>query len=97
MYWIATISSYVAYYYMSMFYNALQAKLQPFKPELKFITFNSTMYYTYWQKVWMVIFQNRLMACFDPNAPSYYPKKLMYCIEVDLLTCRTSSSVSRCS
>ena len=82
MYWIATISSYVAYYYMSLFYNSLQAKLKPFKPDLKFMTFNSTMYYAYWQKVWMVIFQNKLMACFDYNAPTYYPKKLMYCIEV---------------
>lgn len=97
MYWLSTISSYVAYYYMSMFYNALQAKLQPFKPELKFVTFNTTMYYTYWQKVWMVLFQDKLMACFDPTAPSYYPKKLMYCIEVPSLLFRTSSSALRCS
>ena len=65
---------------MTLFYNSLQAQLKPFKPDLKFITFNTTMYYTYWQKVWMVFFQNRLMACFDYSAPSYYPKKLMYCI-----------------
>lgn len=79
-YWISTISSYVAYYYMSMFYNSLIKKLKPFKPDLKFMTFNSTMYYAYWQKVWMVFFQNRLLACFDHTAPSYYSKKLMYCI-----------------
>lgn len=36
----------------------------------------------YWQKVWMVFFQSNLMACFDQDAPQYYSKKLMYCIEV---------------
>lgn len=81
-YWITTISSYIAYYYMSMLYSSLREKLRPFKPELKFMTFNSTMYYTYWQKVWMVVLQGRLMGCFDHSAPSYYSKKLMYCLEV---------------
>lgn len=69
---------------MSMFYGSMHTKLKPYKPELKFITFNTTMYYTYWQKVWMVFFQNRLMACFDHDDPVYYSKKLMYCIEVNV-------------
>jgi hypothetical protein len=81
-YWITTVSSYFAYYYMAMFYSGMHRQLLPFKPDLKFVTFNSTMYYTYWQKVWMVFFQNRLMACFDHQAPVFYSKKLMYCIEV---------------
>ena len=81
-YWVTTISSYLAYYYMAMFYSGVHRQLLAFKPDLKFITFNSTMYYTYWQKVWMVFFQNRLMACFDHQTPVFYSKRLMYCIEV---------------
>lgn len=65
---------------MSMFYGAIHKKLMPYKPDLKFMTFNTTMYYTYWQKVWMVFFQNNLMACFDSSASVYYSKKLRYCI-----------------
>lgn len=79
-YWITALSSYVAYYYMSMFYNCLHEKLAPFRPSLKFITFNSTMYYTYWQKFWMMFFQNKISACFDLHAHIYGNKKLMYCI-----------------
>jgi len=81
-YWFTTASSYVAYYYMSMYYGSIQKQLRPFKPDLKFITFNSTMFYTYWQKVWMVFFQNRLLACFDHTAPIYNYKKVTYNLEV---------------
>lgn len=96
-YWLTTISSYIAYYYMSMFYGAIHKKIMPFKPDLKFVTFNSTMYYTYWQKVWMVFFQNRIMACFDSSSPVYYSKKLMYCIEVYHGIFRIFLFAQRCS
>jgi hypothetical protein len=81
-YWGTALSSYVAYYYMSMLYGCLKQQLRPHTPDLKFITFNSTMYYTYWQKFWMMFFQNRISACFDLTAHVYGNKKLMYCLEV---------------
>ena len=67
-----------------MLYNCLSEKLKPYKPDLKFMTFNAAMYYTYWQKVWIVFFQNELVACFDQSPASFSSKKLLYCIEVML-------------
>lgn len=55
-YWITTISSYIAYYYITLFYKCLQKTLRPFKPDLKFTTFNITLFFIYWQKVWLVVF-----------------------------------------
>lgn len=83
-YWILTISSYVAYYYLTLFFTALAKPLQPFKPDLKFLTFNTAIFFTYWQKVWMVIFQNDILSCFDNSAPSFSVRKIMYAIEVTL-------------
>lgn len=79
-YWIATISSYIAFYYLGLFYNTLQQPLKPFNPDLKFVTLNTTLFYTYWQKVFLVIFQNDILSCFDSAAPSFNSKKIMYCI-----------------
>lgn len=84
-YWILTISSYVAYYYLTLFFTALAKPLQPFKPDLKFLTFNTAIFFTYWQKVWMVIFQNDILNCFDNGATSFNVRKIMYAIEVALI------------
>jgi hypothetical protein len=48
------------------------------------MTFNAAMYYTYWQKVWIVFFQNELVSCFDQSPATFSSKKLLYCIEVHL-------------
>ncbi len=79
-YWILTLSSYLAYYYMSMLYGCIEKPLQPFKPDLKFVTFNTIIFFTYWQKIWMVIFQNDILGCFDKYAEEYHYRKIMYAL-----------------
>lgn len=83
-YWLTSVSSYIAFYYMSLYYSAVQNQLRAFHPDLKFTTFNLTMFFTYWQKVWMMIFQNRILACFDHQGHVYNYKKVMYNLEVSL-------------
>ena len=81
-YWITTISSYVAYYYLGLFFTCLNKPLQPFKPDLKFTCFNIVIFFTYWQKVWMVVFENDIIQCFDNEAESFHRRRIMYAIEV---------------
>lgn len=69
---------------MGLFYNSLKTPLKPFHPDLKFVTINTTLFFTYWQKIVMVIFQNDIIACFDQDAPSFNIRKIMYCLEVYL-------------
>ena len=95
-YWFTTISSYIAFYYMGLLYNTLQTPLKPFSPELKFTTFNLTLFFTYWQKVWMVIFQNDILSCFDHEAKSFRSKAIMYDIEVDFCIFSIFSCVLKC-
>ncbi len=83
-YWLLTISSYVAFYYLGLFYNSLVEPLRPYNPDLKFATINTTLFFTYWQKILMVIFENDIIACFDQHADSFHRRKIMYCLEVKI-------------
>lgn len=65
---------------MSLLYGTLEKPLQPFRPDLKFATFNGVIFFTYWQKIWMVIFQDDILACFDSAAAAYHQRKIMYAI-----------------
>lgn len=63
-YWILGISSYMAYYYMCLFNTCLEEPLKPFKPQLKFLSINAIVFFTYWQKIWIAVFRNNILNCF---------------------------------
>ena len=77
-YWIIGIFSYLAYYYMRLLFNCLKGDLKQFKPNDKFFLIVSTIFFIFWQRALISIFQYEILACFDQQATHYHIHKLRF-------------------
>jgi Organic solute transporter Ostalpha len=55
--WIVAISASYSLYYLVLFYHALHKPLAPYSALLKFLTIKITIFFTFWQKIMIGIFQ----------------------------------------
>jgi hypothetical protein len=55
-YWITSILSYAAYYYINLLFNCFKNPLKSHNPDLKFSVIIFTLFILYWQTVVFVIF-----------------------------------------
>ena len=95
--WIVGISASYSLYYLVLFYHALNKPLAPYAALLKFLTIKITIFFTFWQKIMIVMFQKEFLACFDHNATSFHHAEIVSSLEVIIAQRRTHLSVSKCS
>ena len=65
------ISATYSLYYLVLFYHALSKPLAPYSALLKFLTIKITIFFTFWQKITIIMFEEEFLACFDSHAPSF--------------------------
>lgn len=54
--WIVAISASYSLYYLVLFYHALHKPLAPYAALLKFLTIKITIFFTFWQRIVIVMF-----------------------------------------
>ena len=69
--WIVGISASYSLYYLVLFYHALHKPLAPYSPLLKFLTIKITLFFTFWQKIMITIFEEQFFNWFDHSAESF--------------------------
>lgn len=69
--WVVAISASYSLYYLVLFYHALHKPLAPYSPLLKFLTIKITLFFTFWQKIMISIFEEQFFGCFDHKAESF--------------------------
>jgi len=65
------LSATYSLYYLVLFYHALSKPLAPYSALLKFLTIKITIFFTFWQRITIVMFEEQFMACFDEYAPNF--------------------------
>ena len=63
--WIIAISASYSLYYLVLFYHALRQPLYPYSALLKFLTIKITIFFTFWQRIALTIFQGQILSGFD--------------------------------
>ena len=69
--WIIGISASYSLYYLVLFYHALSKPLAPYSALLKFLTIKVTIFFTFWQKIVIVMFEEQFLTCFDHESPHF--------------------------
>ena len=69
--WVIAISASYSLYYLVLFYHALRQPLHPYSALLKFLTIKITIFFTFWQRIALTMFQDQILDGFDQEAPSY--------------------------
>lgn len=80
--WVVAISASYSLYYLVLFYHALSHPLAPYSALLKFLTIKITIFFTFWQRVMIGIFQDQFLSCFDQSAVSYNSPEILSSLEV---------------
>lgn len=70
---------------MCLFNTSLEEPLKPYKPALKFISINAIIFFTYWQKIWIAVFKDNILNCFDKSAENYHHIMVMDSLESPLV------------
>lgn len=55
--WIVAVSASYSLYYLVLFYHALSKPLAPYSALLKFLTIKITIFFTFWQRICIVMLQ----------------------------------------
>ena len=82
--WIIAISASYSLYYLVLFYHALSKPLAPYSPLLKFLTIKITLFFTFWQRIMITIFEEDFLACFDEEADNFNSREIISSLEVTL-------------
>jgi magnesium-transporting ATPase (P-type) len=93
--WVVAISASYSLYYLVLFYHALSRPLAPYAALLKFLTIKITIFFTFWQKIMIGIFEEQLLSCFDTHAPAFHKLEILSSLEVNPFPRRTRSSASK--
>lgn len=80
--WIVAISASYSLYYLVLFYHALHKPLAPYSPLLKFLTIKITLFFTFWQRIMITIFEEQFLECFDQEAESFSTSTIISSLEV---------------
>lgn len=83
--WIVGISATYSLYYLVLFYHALNKPLSPYSALLKFLTIKVTIFFTFWQKIMIIILETEFLSCFDHEAPHYNHRELISSLENTLI------------
>ena len=82
--WIVAISASYSLYYLVLFYHALSKPLAPYSALLKFLTIKVTIFFTFWQRIMIVMLEEDMLACFDKHAPNYNHREIVFSLEVHI-------------
>lgn len=80
--WVVGISASYSLYYLVLFYHALNKPLAPYSALLKFLTIKITIFFTFWQKIMIGIFQDQFISCFNQHAHSFNRTEILTSLEV---------------
>jgi hypothetical protein len=83
--WIVAISASYSLYYLVLFYHALRHPLAPYSPLLKFLTIKITLFFTFWQRIMISIFEEQFLECFDHEANNFHERTIISSLEVPIL------------
>lgn len=86
--WAVAISASYSLYYLVLFYHALRHPLAPYSPLLKFLTIKITLFFTFWQRIMISIFEEQFLSCFDHQAPHFEAHTVISSLEVPFSRCR---------
>ena len=67
---------------MVLFYHAYQKPLAKYNPLLKFLVVKMTLFFTFWQKIFLALFSEELLTVFDNNAKGFNGEDIIHRIEV---------------
>jgi len=56
--------------------------LAKYNPLLKFLVVKMTLFFTFWQKIFLAMFSNELLTIFDNNAKNFNGEDIIHRIEV---------------
>ena len=87
--WVIGISASYSLYYLVLFYHALNKPLAPYSALLKFLTIKITIFFTFWQKIMIGIFQDQFISCFNQHAHSFNRTEILTSLEVLSFLSRT--------
>lgn len=74
---MVAISASYSLYYLVLFYHALSHPLAPYSALLKFLTIKITIFFTFWQRIMIVMFEEQFLACFDEQAENFNERKII--------------------
>ena len=82
--WTVGISASYSLYYLVLFYHALNKPLAPYSALLKFLTIKVTIFFTFWQRICIIMFEEQILSCFNHEAPSFDGHAIVSSIEVSI-------------
>ena len=83
--WIVAISASYSLYYLVLFYHALSKPLAPYSALLKFLTIKVTIFFTFWQRIMIVMLEEDMLKCFNEEAANFNHREIVSSLEVRIL------------
>lgn len=82
--WLVAISATYSLYYLVLFYHALSKPLAPYSALLKFLTIKVTIFFTFWQRIMIVMLEEDMLKCFNMEAANFNHREIVSSLEVSM-------------
>ena len=82
--WLVAISATYSLYYLVLFYHALSKPLAPYSALLKFLTIKVTIFFTFWQRIMIVMLEEDMLKCFNEEAANFNHREIVSSLEVSM-------------